>query len=532
MSKPYRIYVTTDLTDFSLQLLEDADDIEIVHTSPRTKFVREHIRTANAIIARDDVELSREIIELGENLQVIGRVGAGLEGIDIDAATERGILVTHTPGSTAVAAAELTLLLMLALSRKLTTMHNNIKEGWWLLDRKRQLGTQLYGKTLGLIGLGRVARSVAKRANAFGMNIIAYDPYVTDEQAEDLRINLVTFNELLATSDYISLHVPTTEQTEHLFNAERIAQTKQGVKVINIAGGKIWDESAVADAIKSGHVSAVAVDAFEQDPPYNSPLIGLDNVIHTPHIVDNTVEATQDISIQIVQQVLDALRGDDYRNVINLPLVPGMNFDELRPHLTLGECVGKIQHALARSPIRSVAVETRGEDMHGMVKPMTVAILKGILTPVLSQTVSYVNAPVLAAERGIQVTQTKGLRAANYTNLMSCQVIWEDGTEITISGTLLDYHEPHIVQIDKYPINFVPKGRLLVMGSHDKPGVIGHVGTLLAESHINIASWYTGRAAPGGHTLTVLGLDNPINDEVMGQLRKIEFVRHAVQVEL
>ena len=528
----HRVYVTTDLTEFSLRLLEDANDIELVRTSPRSKFVRDKIRNAHAIIARDDVELSRDVLDLAKKLRVIGHVGAGLTGVDVDAATQRGIVVMNTPGTTSIAAAEHTVLLMLALCRKLPVVHNSIKEGWWLLDRARQSGTQLYGKTLGIVGLGRVGREVAARAAAFGMDVLAYDPYIAEEQVQDLRVTLVGERELLARSDIISLHVPITDATEGLIDSEWLAQMKPGAKIINAAAGAVWDENAVADALKSGQLSGAAVDVFVQEPPYNSPLVGLDNVVHTPHVGDNTVEATQDISIQIVQQVLDALRGVDYRNAVNMPLLPGMNFEDIRPLLLLGERVGKLQHALAQSPIRRVAVETRGDEMDGMVKPLTVAILKGILAPVMSQTVSYINAPVLATERGIQVTQTKGLRAANYANLLSCQVTWEDGTDIVISGTLLDHREPHIVQIDQYPINFVPQGRLLVMGSRDEPGVIGRVGTLMASNEINIASWYTGRAAPGGNTLTVLHLDEALPDALMDELRELEFVRHAVQVEL
>lgn len=528
----HRVYVTTDLTEFSLKLLQDADDVELVQTSPRTKFVRDNIRSADAIIARDDVDLSREIICLGEHLRVIGRVGAGLNGIDMDVATERGVIVMNTPGTTAIATAEHTVMLMLALSRRLPVLHNGMKEGWWLLDRTRQAGTQLYGKTLGVMGLGRVGREVTKRCAAFGMDVLANDPYIVEEQIADIRVTLVSERELLARSDYISLHVPVNQNTDGMVDADFIAQMKPGARIINTAAGRIWDENAIADALKSGHLAGVAADVFVQEPPYSSPLVGLDNVVHTPHVSDNTIEATQDISIQIVQQVLDALRGVDYRNAVNMPLLPGMNFDEIRPMLTLGERVGKLQHALAHSPIRRVAVETRGEEMDGMVKPLTVAILKGILDPVLNQSVSYINAPVLAAERGLQVTQTKGLPAANYANLLSCQVVWEDGTEIVISGTLLDHREPHIVQIDQYPINFVPQGQLLLMGSHDKPGVIGRVGTLLASNNVNIASWYTGRVAPGGHTLTVLSLDEPLSEAVMDELQQLEFVRHAVQVAL
>ncbi|MEL6216765.1 MAG: hydroxyacid dehydrogenase, partial [Pseudomonadota bacterium] len=287
---------------------------EVIESSPRTKFVRENLPKAHALIARDDVELSREIIEMAEHLRVIARVGAGLTGIDIDAATERGVLVMNTPGTTAIAAGELTVMLMLAMSRKLPVVHNSIKEGWWLLDRKRQLGTQLYGKTLGIVGLGRVGRVVASRCAAFGMDVLAYDPYVAEEQVADLRVTLVSLNELLARADYVSLHIPLTEDTNGLFDTERIAQMKPGARIVNVSAGKVWDETAVAEALNSGQLSAAAVDTFEQEPPYSSPLVGLDNVVHTPHIGDNTVEATQDISIQIVQQTLDALRGVDYRN--------------------------------------------------------------------------------------------------------------------------------------------------------------------------------------------------------------------------
>lgn len=532
MTDRHIIYVTTDLTEFSRQLLLQAEDVELVETSPRTKFVRDNIRQAHAIIAREDLELSREIITLGENLRVIGRMSAGLNGVDVDTATERGVIVTHTPGTTAIAVSEHTLMLMLALSRKLPVVHASMKDGWWLLDRNRQAGTQLYGKTLGVVGLGRVGRLVAQRASAFGMDVLSNDPYIAEEQISDLRVTLVSMKELLARSDYVSIHVPANANTEHMFNADTIAQMKPGARLINVSAGSVWDEKAVAEALTSGQLSGAATDVFEQEPPYSSPLVGMDNVVHTPHISDNTLEATQDISIQIVQQVLDALRGSDYRNVVNMPLIPGLNYEDIRPVLMLGERIGRLQHALARSPIRRIAVETRGEEMDGMVKPLTVAILKGVLDPVMSQSVSYINAPVLAAERGIQVTQTKGLRIGNYNNLLSCQVFWEDGTEIIMSGTLLDRKEPHIVHIDQYPINFVPQGRLLIMGSYDKPGVIGRIGTLLANGNVNIASWYTGRAAPGGNTLTVLGLDAPLPDDLMTELRGLSFVRHAVQVAL
>jgi D-3-phosphoglycerate dehydrogenase / 2-oxoglutarate reductase len=271
---------------------------------------------------------------------------------------------------------------------------------------------------------------------------------------------------------------------------------------------------------------------YREEPPYHSPLVGLDNVIHTPHIGDNTVEATQDLSLQIVGQVLDALRGVDYRNVVNMPFVPGLDFETLRPYMTLAERLGNLVHALARFPIRRVAVEYRGDEMTGMVKPLTVALLKGILAPVLGESINYINAPMLAAERGIHVTQAKGLHTHDYASLVSCQATLEDGEEIIMAGTLLDRRVPHVVQINDYRMNFVPEGRLLILGSFDQPGVIGRVGTMMANNSINIASWYTGRATPGGHTLTVLALDEAIPDAVMQELQAQDYIRHAHQVEM
>jgi D-3-phosphoglycerate dehydrogenase / 2-oxoglutarate reductase len=526
------ILVATELTDSSLALLQDAPDIAVQSVTPAMPQVREALQTAHALISRDDIVMDRAMLECAPQLRVIGRVGAGLSNIDMETATNRGIIVMNTPGANAIAAGEHTLALMLALSRKLVAAHNSLKEGWWLLDRKRQAGTQLHGKTLGLIGLGRVGHIVAARTLAFGMTILAYDPYLTEDQIGDTRVQLVGLRELLQKSDFVSIHVPPTSETRGMFSAEIIKQIKSGARLINTAHGSIVDEDALFQALKEGHLAGAALDVYREEPPYHSPLVGLDNVIHTPHIGDNTVEATQDLSLQIVGQVLDALRGVDYRNVVNMPFVPGLDFETLRPYMTLAERLGILVHALARFPIRRIAVEYRGDEMTGMVKPLTVALLKGILAPVLGESINYINAPMLAAERGIHVTQAKGLHTHDYANLVSCQVTLEDGEEIIMAGTLLDRRVPHVVQINDYRMNFVPEGRLLLLGSFDQPGVIGRVGTMMANNNINIASWYTGRATPGGHTLTVLALDEAIPDAVMQELQAQDYIRHAHQVEM
>lgn len=527
----HTIIIATELTDEAKQLLHNADDIDVREVAPKTAVVRDNLAEAHALITRDEMRVDAPMLDHAPHLRMIARVSPTVNNVDIEAATSRGIMVMNTPGASAVAAAEHTLTLMLALSRRLTAAHNSLREGYWLLDRKRQAGIQLHRKTIGLIGLGRVGSTVAQRCLAFGMTVLACDPYISEDNV-DSRVQLVGLRELLERSDFISVHVPLTRETENMLDENAIAQMRPGVRLINTAHGLIVDETALAEALKSGHVAGAGIDVFNEEPPYNSPLIGLDNVIHTPHIGDNTHEATQDLSMTVAQQVLDALLDKDYRNVVNMPLMPGIEYEDVRPYITLAEKMGAVCHALARHAVRRVAIEVQGDEMDGLIKPITVGILKGLLTPILGETVSVVNAPLIAKERGWQITQAKGLRASDYTNVVNAQITLEDGEEITMAGTLLDRQEPYIVQINEYRMNFVPEGNLLLMGSYDKPGVIGRIGTLLSEHNVNIASWHTGRAEPGGNTLTVLTLDEPMPDPVFAILEGLDFVRHAHQTKI
>lgn len=528
----HTIIIATELTDEAMQLLHHTDDVTVKEVAPKTAIVRDNLADAHALITRDDMRIDSPMLEHAPNLRVVARVSPNVSNIDIEATTARGIMVMNTPGASSIAASELTLTLMLALSRRLTTAHNSLREGYWLLDRKRQAGIQLHRKTIGLIGLGRVGTTVAQRCLAFGMTVLACDPYISEDNVDN-RVQLVRLRELLERSDFISVHVPLTRETENMLDENAIAQMKEGVHFINTSHGLIVDEQALADAVKSGHIAGAGIDVFNEEPPYNSPLIGLDHVIHTPNIGDNTLEAAQDLSMNVVQQVLDALHDKDYRNVVNMPLMPGIEYDEVRPYLSLAEQMGAIFHALSRNPVRRVAIEVRGYEMDGLIKPITVGVLKGLLTPILGHSVSVVNAPLLANERGWQITQVKGLRdSGDYTNVVNAQITLEDGEEITIAGTLLDHKQPYIVQINEYRMNFVPDGHLLFMGSYDKPGVIGTIGTLLSEHQVNIASWHTGRAEPGGNTLTVLTLDAPLPDDIFEELKSIDFVRHANQTKI
>ena len=527
-----QVVVATDLTPESVKLLESCGEFSVNCVPPKTASVRAALQNATAIITRSDFKLDAPLLEQAPKLRLIARMSAGLTGIDIDCASERGILVMNTPGVSAVSAAEHTLTLMLALNRNLPAVHESLREGWWLFDRGQQVGVQLHGKTIGIVGLGRVGQRVARLCLALGMTVLACDPYISEEQVNEARIGLVSLSELLGASDYVSMHVPATKETTDFFDADTLRQMKRGARFINTAHGGVIKEALLAEALLDGHLDGVALDVWNEEPPFNSPLIGMDKVIHTPHIGDNTAEARQDLSLQIVKQVVDALRDRDYRNVVNMPLLPGVSYEQIRPYMQLAESIGALLHVLARSPLRRIAIEIIGEDMNGLIKPMTVGILKGLLRPILGENVSAVNAPLRAAERGWQITQAKGIKISEYRNIITCQITLEDGEEISIAGALLDRQKPYILQINDYRIHFEPRGHLLIMGSYDQPGVIGRVGTLMAKNGINIASWHTGRAAPGGNTLTVLNFDEALPAPVMAALREQDFIRHVHQLHI
>ncbi len=534
----FTVLVATSLTEDALAILRSAPDITLDQVAPKSDSALAAIGTANALIVRDEFPVDAALLAAAKHLKVIGRTGAGLAGIDVEVATARGVIVMNTPGANAIAAAEHTLTLLLALSRDVIPAHNALAGGAW--ERAEHVGLQLYGKTLALIGLGRVGRHVAERALAFGMDVIAYDPYVAEGQVADLRLKLVGFEQALQRADFLSLHCALTPETRNLIDGAALAQLKPGARLVNTAQGGLVDEAALAEAIRTGRVAGAALDVFAVEPPANSPLIGLPNVIHTPHLGDATIEAQRDLSAQIVGQVLDALRGTDYRNAVNMPFMAGREFESMMPYLHLAERIGALAHHLARGRIRRVAVEYKGDELAGLVKPLTVALLTGILSPSLGDSVNYINAPLIAAERGIHVTQTKGLNIGDYPNLVSCQVHWESresanqsqGGELIVSGALFNRVEPRIVQIDSFRTDFVPEGTLLVFGSYDIPGVIGKVGTLLSSHAINIAAWRTGRVEKGGQTLTVLTLDQPLGESLLNEFRRQEYVRHALQIRL
>ena len=526
----YQILVSDKLGDDGLRRLNEADDIiydlKLGMTKAELLVV---IPAYDAIIVRSGTKVDADVIRAGKRLKVVGRAGIGVDNIDIHAASAQGIIVMNTPQANAVATAEQAITLMLALSRHTAVAHASLLSGGW--QRSEFVGRQLYRKCLGIIGFGRIGRLVSMRALSFGMEVLAYDPFVAENVARELGVDLVDLDDLLGQADYITLHTIITPETKSIINSVAIEQMKQGVMIINTARGKLIDEQALAEAIQSGKVSGAAIDVYSEEPPVNNPLIGLTNVLHTPHLGASTVEAQRDVATQIVDQVADALRGIDYRNAINMPFHAGPDFATIWPHMELAERIGTLQAAMANAPIRRVEVEVRGEMVDRLVRPVAAALLKGLLENYLADSVNYINAPILAEEHGITLSQTKGMNLADYPNLISCRVLW-DGGEQLMSGVLFGGSRPRIVQVDNYHLDINPQGIILIMHNQDVPGVIGQVGTILAADMVNVGEWRMGRRRPNGEALSFISLDNEPSAAVLPALEEISAVTKVTLVRL
>ena len=530
----HRILITDDIGPAGLALLDAANDMQHdVIKLPSPEKLLDIVGDYDAVITRSGTPLTAEAFAAAKKLRVAGRAGVGMDNVDIDAATLRGVLVMNTPEANTLAAVELAMTLMLAACRNLPGANTSVKRGEW--TRARFLGTQLSDKTLGIIGLGRIGSRVATRCQAFGMKVIAYDPYIAEEVAERFHVQLAgELSELLAQADVITVHTPLTEETRGMIGADEIAQMKDRVYLINCARGGIYDEPALYDALVAGKVAAAGMDVYSNEPPQSdllAKLLALDNVVATPHIGANTVEAQRDVAVQIVQQVIDALRGINFRNVVNLPFAEGVDYRSLAPYMTLSEKLGSLQMQLIHGRIDRVEVEFRGEEVEGHVKPLTVALLKGMLAPVLSDAVNYVNAPRLAEERGITVSQTRHPAAEDYSNVILCRAHSNKETRL-VGGALFLHQLPRIVLLDDFRIDARPHGPALILSNRDVPGVIGKVGTLLGEHGINIAEWQMGRSGPGGEAVSYINIDSPVNEEVMLRLRALSTIVDVRQVML
>ena len=514
-----KILVSDPLAEEGLKILKDVKEFQVeVKTELKPEALKEIIKDYDALIVRSATKVTKDIINAAIKLKVIGRAGVGLDNVDLEAATQKGIIVMNTPGGNTISTAEHTLTMMLALSRNIPQSDVSTKRGEW--KRSKFMGVELYHKTLGIIGLGRIGKEVAKRALSFGVKVLAYDPFLSKEGAEGLGVEVVELKGLLQQSDYITVHTPLTEETKHMISTKEFATMKKGVRIINCARGGIVDEVALVDAIKEGKVAGAAIDVFEKEPPSaDYELLKLDNVITTPHLGASTEEAQVNVAIEVAEIVRDALLGKGIRNAANYPSVEAEVYKILESYINLSEKIGEFSSQLVEGRFQELNISYSGDIIRYDLSPLTLALVKGILSPILKETVNFVNATSLAKERGIKIKEVKTSKEEEFVTLIQLEIKTDKETR-RIAGTLSPNKKPRIVKIDDYYVEALPFGEMIVVQNWDRPGIIGNLGTLLGQHNINIATMTFGREAPGGKAITVLNVDSPVSAQIIDKIKK------------
>jgi len=538
-----KVLVTDPIDQEGIDLLTSEEGIEVeVDLSLKGEKLAGAIKDYHALITRSGTSVTSSIIENAENLRVIGRAGVGVDNVDIEAASRRGIIVMNAPTGNTLAATEHTMAMMLAAVRKLPYAHNSLESGTW--DRKKFMGIQLYKRTLGIVGLGRIGSEVAKRARAFDMHLISYDPYIKREKAEKLGVELLDdLDDLLARSDVITFHVPLTDETTGMIQEEHFKRMKDQVVLINCSRGGVIDEESLAGALKSEKVFMAALDVFSQEPlPQDSSLFGIERLIVTPHLGANTEEAQKNVSVIIAQQVINVLKGQSYENAVNLPYVRGRLSPEMQAYFDLSEKIGRLLSQIANGRIEEVQITLVGslfaEDIAEKVfdspfryQPFTFAALKGLLEVNLQDGVSFVSAPYHAKEREISIVEAKAERVKNYSDMIIVKITTDLGSN-TVGGTVFADLKGRVVSIDQFLVDMVAEGTFLFFTNQDRPGVIGKVGTLLGENRINVAGFYLGRESYQGSALGVVALDSRLPEVVMEEIRDLEEILDAREIVL
>jgi D-3-phosphoglycerate dehydrogenase len=471
------------------------------------------------LVVRSATKVTSHVLAAANNLKVIGRAGSGVDNIDVTAASKKGIIVMNTPGGNTVTTAEHTISLLLSLVRNIPQGTASMKKGEW--EKKKFMGTEILNKTLGIIGMGKIGTEVAKRAKGLFMNVIAYDPYIAEEAARKLRVELGSLEDVFKKSDFITLHVPKGPETANIINKENINKMKNGVRLVNCARGGLVDEQALAEALKSGKVAGAALDVFDEEPPSpHNPLLGLPNVICTPHLGASTEEAQENVALAIAEQIIDYLKNGTIRNAVNTPSIPQEVLSSIKPYVGLAEGMGRLLSQISDGRMGKYTISYHGEVLDYNVAPITVAALMGLLKPILQETVNYVNAPILAKEREINVEEIRETATGNYSNLITLALTTDHGVN-TVSGTLFGQSNARIVEINGFHVEVQLTEKMLVFSNIDKPGVIGDIGGLLGQSGINISGMQFGREKQGGRAISILNIDNHVDKEMLDKFKEL-----------
>ena len=518
-----RILVADPLAEDGLERLRRAGEVTVVSKLPEAELIL-RIPEFDALVVRSETRVTAQVLEAGRKLRVVGRAGVGVDNIDVPAATRKGILVVNAPRGNIVAAAEHTIALLFAIARWIPQADASIKRGEW--TRSRYVGTEIRGKTLGVIGLGNVGSEVAKRAHGLEMEVIAYDPVLSVERAELFNVELVSLRELLERSDFVTVHVPLVDANRNLLGVPELALMKASARLVNTARGGIVNEAALVEALKSGRLAAAAADVFETEPPGDHPLLALPNFVATPHIAASTAEAQASVAFDVAEEVAAVLAGDLPRFAVNAPALPPEELAYLRPFAYLTERLAALHGQLFGGRVSAIELDFEGELAEHDVGLLVASAIQGVLQPFTEDRINAVNARLIASNRGVKLVERRSRAQGSYASLVTLRM---GGHEI--AGTLL-MGEPRAIRIDSFRVDLVPEGRFLVSRHEDRPGVVGQFGMILGEHDVNIASMQVGRDAPRGNAMMILAVDDPVAPEVLARLREVAGMSDLRFVEL
>jgi len=523
-----KILIADGLAEEGLLRLQSHGDVS-VHGGLSHEALQEAIGDVDALIVRSRTQVTREVIARAPRLRVIARAGVGTDNIDIDAATRRGILVLNAPESSTVSTAEHTLAMLLGLARQIPSAHLATSQGGW--RRERFTGIELYGKTLGVIGLGKIGGEVARRAGAFGMRVIAFDPYVSPDRASRIGAELVSWDVLLERSDVITLHVPLSQGTRYLIGAGELARMRPGVRIINCARGGLVDEQALLAALEEGHVAGAALDVFEEEPPRNTALVGHPKVIVTPHLGAATEEAQRTIALEIADQVVAALAGRPVRGVVNAVALPDDVWARLHPYVKLMRVLGAVACQLAEGQVRGLEFVYEGEVAAEKTDHLQASFLVGFLETIVEPPINVVNAALIAKDRGIALSEQRRDHSDDFSSLI--QVRAETTRDpLVLGGTLFGKRDPRITHVNDYRIDLVPAPYMLFVWNIDRPGMIGRVGTILGTHQVNIAGMQVGRDTPHGTALMVLALDSLVPSAALREIAQVDGITALKDIDV
>ncbi|MHB1043743.1 MAG: phosphoglycerate dehydrogenase [Eubacteriales bacterium] len=526
----YKVLVMDGIAEDGLTALRREPEIDVVIGSKMTENeLIEVIGDYDGMIVRSATKVTARVIEHASKMKVIGRAGVGVDNIDLAAATAKGILVVNAPGGNTMAAAEHTMAMMLALARRIPQAYASLQAGKW--DKKAFMGVELRGKVLGVIGLGRIGSTVARRAQGMEMKVIAYDPYITEEKAELLDIKLLPVEDVFRQADFITVHIPMTKETRYIVGKSAFPLMKDGVRIVNCARGGVIDEEALYEAMKSGKVAGAALDVFEKEPNTESPLYEFENFIPTPHLGASTIEAQLSVAVDVSESIVAALKGEFVKNTVNIPSLTVQALKIVKPFLSLAEKMGKFAAQVIRGRVNKLEIAYSGDLANQEVTPITTSLIKGFLDTILQETVNFVNASVMAKNRGIQIVQRQAVEEGDYANLINVTVT-SNKEEISIGGTIFGGVDARLVSIDGYHVDAVPEGHMLYVPHMDRPRIIGPVGNLIGAHDINISSMQVGRKVVGGRAVMLLNVDASVPQETLDEITKINGVLGVRNVSL